>query len=425
MSKLLAVLTFTVAYLASTPIGGAAAVPSHYHIFISAAGSEAVRKAAFELVRQTYYEVLQPGETLTVYTADRPEEITRVTLPTEANPNLRTKSKFDAHAKFSGMVRDHLKGLVPKFEDGNLDIPSVARFFADRVAVKRGEQHVLVLIGSPFHKERADSRCDMTDYYPNDDFLFEQTPYSTHWATDRRPLDRIPVHHIFPTEDFRNAYHRDRVERFWSLHWQLLGASLKSFTTDVKAYRSFAQHEVGSATVTPVREDKLVMHSVEPFGEPIIIRQPTRQVGLQTKLDTPPISRIKINLRWSDATDLDLYVRYRDAEVFHAKRTAEFASAQLQFWQDVYAPGVANRFGWEYVEILGEHLDPEACVIRINVYEAAVEPLAVVPFELHVVVGDRSYRWKADIPGQIGTRGQKPASGAWRTFRLSELLSQP
>jgi hypothetical protein len=53
MSKLLAVAILTVAYLASVPTRGAA-VPSHYHIFISAAGSEALRKAAFELAQQTY-----------------------------------------------------------------------------------------------------------------------------------------------------------------------------------------------------------------------------------------------------------------------------------------------------------------------------------------------------------------------------------
>lgn len=334
MFQLLTSITLIVVCLASAPPVDAADVPLHYHIFISAASNEVVRKAAFELVQQTYYEVLQPGDTLTVYTADKPGEIAQVTLPTAANPTLHTKKKFDAHTKFSAAVLEYLKGSVPKVEDGNLAIPSVARFLAPRVAVKRGAQHVLILIGSPIHRERADSRFDMADYYPNDDFLFEETPYSTHWATDKQPLDGIPVHHIFPAgDDFRNAYHHDKVERFWALHWQRLGASLKSFTTDVKAYRGFAQHEFGSATVTPIREDKLVMYSVEPFGEPIIIRQHTKQGSSETRIDTLPISRIKINLRWADATDLDLHVRYRDAEVFHAKRTAEFAGAQLQFWR--------------------------------------------------------------------------------------------
>ena len=162
------------------------------------------------------------------------------------------------------------------------------------------------------------------------------------------------------------------------------------------------------------------MYAVEPFGAPMIIRQHTQPGSSETL----PISRIKINLRWDDATDLDLHVRYRDAEVFHAKRTAEFAGVQLQFWQDVHERGVANRFGWEYVEILGEHLDPEACIIRINVYAAAPEPRVTVPFELRAVVGDRIYQRKGELPGQIGTHGKQLDSTAWRTFRLSELLSQ-
>jgi len=405
--------------------------PHHFFVFVPSAADRASHEHMFLLIQGVYFDTMKSGDKMTVYLGENPQEIASLAIPETNKLTSRLKERFYDRQVFHGdLVRALTKTSVDQI-DRNLNIPKIAKIVAARAQMESQRKPVLVLLGSPLHYVRNSDQTffDMSKgHYPNDDTLInEGSPYSTMWASNEQALKGIAVHHIFQTSSgIRHNYHREKLYRFWGLFWQQIGAQLLTFSDDLEAYRRIASHNLPARQFVLKPEGKLIMRFGIPIGPPSTLLEGQASVQDISSNDLVRAKSLELALVWRGTTDLDLRVKHvpTGAEVYFRNPNASLPNGgAMTFWQDRDSEIVQNKYGWEYIKLSGDKLDPNDFQVSFNVFSVGNKPTSHIALEFRAKALEKQITRNINIQGMIGDRGEKTDARAWLTFSLAELLS--
>ena len=258
-------------------------------------------------------------------------------------------------------------------------------------------------------------------YFPTDGHLLASRQQTVYGLKERMHLTPgLVVQFGYFGDPWISELHRERIQRFWGLYFQLLGGAMGSFTPDLATVFK----AVHAASMDP----HPIVYALDHEPKRIAMLRLTRNLSasdwitrdtIPSPSSEPPrslIGPIKIGIRWRGEIDLDLYAApRRGGEVLFFDHPR---SPEGYFYKDHRASPDRD---YEYIEF-ETAVDVRELDAAVNFYAgSAATP---VTGEARVEFGGRIYAGTFQIAAQHGNEGRSGPSQKdyWAPIDLRRLL---
>jgi len=233
----LPILTLTVLVTAIVTADPGLASERSVNIFVSPHLREEERNEARDHLLELVLQDAKPETGISIKDGWSGEMVTSFFIPVLKYDGVKARRKLlkDELAAMLGWFTQKPEAS-PLSETGALNVPKIANL------LRRGDDEVTVLVGSPIYRDLTNPRASWRQedgpqtglWYPSDAFLFAGDGGSP-WAVDRKNkrLSGIHLHWLLMGDtDFGSDAYRAKVERFYTLFFQLNGGKLMTFLDD-------------------------------------------------------------------------------------------------------------------------------------------------------------------------------------------------
>lgn len=370
---------------------------------------------------------LPGGASLSIYDAYHLKTVLTVEIPT-ARPFQNERTRVNQFQQSIRQLRDFLAatsvtaGAEKTPNPDAIRLPEFLDFVMENVRVSPPTSPAILILGSPLHIDPREPASSMRDgYVPTDGHLLaarEKTPYGLRDKTNASP--GMVVLWGYFGNPWINELHRESIERFWSLYFQVRGGRLGSFSSDLATV--FTGLRRSPADLPPPSDaldadsKRIAMVRLNRRLDPTDWITRDTVSGVTEEPPTSFVGPMKIGIRWRGAIDLDLYAR--------PKRTGE-----TLFFEHPRSPEgffdkdhrVSPDHDFEYVEFESP-VDIREVEAAVNFYAGTVS--APVSGEVRVEFGGRIYSGAFTISALHGNEGRSGAGQRehWTTLNLSHLL---
>lgn len=395
-----------------------------------------------------------PGDDIQVYDALNRQAVARFSIPSAGGLQANARARA---VRLAGQIAQLKKFLAnapaqPVRMTGVIHLPEFLDLAGSQLRSPSQALHV-ILIGSPFYRDAENETFDMAEAFPSDGHLLvDQSTSVFGTALRRNSITGVTVHYAYLRECFLNDYHRERIQRFWTLFVGNAGGGLATFAPGIELALQRARENVQqpalaaqiNAADTKVEMRHIMMRRVSiSFGatNPIVHLAPVtsgqspatstnrniiiiNQTAPVTAASAPefPIaplpSRVGIGIMWGARADCDLYVRPApEAEELFFQKTKTSAGRYFHDYRD-------SNMGldFEYVE-LETGADLRRVTAWVNYYAGQAGPVAGT-----VVVHHQGRAYRGDFKleaakGNSGAEGDRRAqSSSWARLDLLQIV---
>ena len=413
------------------------------------------RSAVFSAVAKYALNELPCGDTLRIIDGWDIREIAALQVPAHkayaGNPRFRIQEMKTPLLAFKTWVLAGRPATAPDTAHG-LRLPQIMDYVPKYTRVV-SDGGTVILFGSPLYHDPAEPSFSMTDLrVPEDSHITaarEDSPLGLTGCADRWKGVRVHWNTLF-TGTLHDRHAR-AVERWWTLAFQVQGATLCSYQpATAKTFELLATPPAAPALVVADLTAKLEMRRILPREIPQPDPMPTataedkkytvditpppprpdtgldfmlKEPGKAEKLDNPIVSgRVRIGIKWPGARDLDLHILPGPGakELYYGLTKTPQGTLEKD-----WSSG-KGTMGFETVELHGP-VDLRTLKIAINFYRGEKAP-GGPKATLRIEAAGRLFEQKIHIAAQEGNRGtdrKTKASNTWTTVDVPLLTCRP
>lgn len=201
---------------------------------------------------------LQQGDTLIVSNAKTLEVGAVLEIPRKkaaSNPKFRIRLM----RKNLSQMKQFVKTLKTTEGSGSLDIPMILDDVRQRKQQYPDSEMDVLLFGNPIYKNADFS---LESHFPSDGMLkadLVDSPFSI--LGKNQALSGVQIHVIYPSEVFKNNFHKEKTLRFYGLMIQLQQGQLITTSSDVGSWKRIAMEISPKTYVFNESDGKAEYHS--------------------------------------------------------------------------------------------------------------------------------------------------------------------